>query len=67
MVGDGEVRAELPELIVIKWPGVVRDDNFGDSEPVDYIFPYEIFGISICDLGERFRLYSFGEVIDGDD
>ena len=64
---NGVVRAKLPEFSVIELPGVVRDDNPGDSESADNKFPYAISGISLCNFGERLPFYPYGKVINGDD
>ena len=57
MMGDGEVRAELLESIVVELPGVVRNNDLRNSKLTDNVLPYEILGISFCYLGERLRLY----------
>ena len=67
MMRDGEVQTKQSKFIVIELPGVVRDNNLGNSKSADDVFPYEIFGVSFCDFGEGFGLYPLGEVINGDD
>ena len=46
MVGDDEVLTELSEFIIVELLGVVRDNNLGNPESTDDVFPYEIFCIS---------------------
>ena len=67
MVGEGGVHAKLSEFIIVELPGVVRDNNLGNSKSADDVFPYEISGVSFYDFGEGFGLYPLGEVINGHD
>ena len=51
-MGDGEVRLELFESIVVELPCIVRDNNLGNSKPTNNVLPYEISGVLLCDFGE---------------
>ena len=46
---------------------MVQDDYFRNSESANDVFPYEIPGVFLDDLGERFNLYLLGEIVYGDD
>ena len=66
-MGDGEVRAELLESIIVELPGVVRDNDLENSKQTDDVLSYEILGVAFCYLGEKLCLYLLHEVINGDD
>ena len=55
------------ESIIVELLGVVRDNNLGNSKSADDVLPYNFFGISLYDFGERFRFYPLDKVINGDD
>ena len=64
-MGDDEVRAELLESIIVELSDVVRDNDFRNSKPTYNVFPYEIFGVSLCDFGKRFYFYPLCEIVYG--
>ena len=66
-MGDGEVRAEELESVVIKLHGVVRDNNFGNSKLTGDVLPYEIFDVSLSDFDERLYFYPLCEIVYGND
>ena len=50
MVGDDEVLTELSEFIIVELLGIVQDNNLGNPESTDDVFPYEISGFSFVIL-----------------
>ena len=67
MVGDGEVRTEQFESIIIKLPCVVQDNNLGNTKLTNDVLPYKISGVLLGDFSERFCFYPFCEIVYGDD
>ena len=66
IVGDGKVRAEQLESIVVELLCVVRDDNLKNFKSIDDVLPYENFGIPLSDFGKRLCLYPLCKVVYGD-
>ena len=66
MVGDGEIREEWFESIIVELPCIVRDNNLGNSKSTNDVFPDKVLGVLLNDFGERFRLYPLREIVYGD-
>ena len=62
-VCDPKVAAVFPEVSTIKLKTVVRDKGVRGSEARNDVFPNEFLGIHVLDVGQRFSLYPFGEII----
>ena len=65
-VGDAKLVAVFPEVLTIKLKTVVRDEGVRSSEVRNNVFPNEFLGIHVPDVGQRFNLYPFGEIIGAD-
>ena len=65
-VGDAKLDAVFPEVLTIKLKTVVRDEGVRSSETRNYVFPNEFLGIDVPDVGQRFSLYPFCEIIGAD-
>ena len=55
------------ESIIVDLPCIIWDNNLGNLESADDVFPYKILGISFYDFGKRFYFYPLGKVINGTD
>ena len=66
LVCDPKVVAVFPEAFTIKLETVVRDEGVRGSEAHNDIFPNEFLGIHVPNVGQRFSLYPFGEIIGAD-
>ena len=62
-VSDPKLAAILPEVLAIKLETVVRDECVWSSEVGNNVFPDEFLGIHVPDVGQRFSLHPFSEVI----
>ena len=65
-VCDPKVAAVFPEVLTIKLKTIVRDNGVRSSETRNDVFPNEFLGIHVPDVGQRFSLYPFGEIIGAD-
>ena len=66
-VGDPKLAAILPEVLAIKLKTIVRDECVWGSEACNNIFPNKFLGIHVPDVGQRFNLHPFGEIIGSND
>ena len=62
-VSDPKLTAILLEVLAIKLETVVRDECVWSSEVGNNVFPDEFLGIHVPNVGQRFSLHPFGEVI----
>ena len=62
-VSDPKLAAILSEILAIKLETVVQDECVWSSEVCNNVFPNEFLGIHVPDVGQRFSLHPFGEVI----
>lgn len=46
---------------------IIDDDHLRKAKLIDYGLPNKVTGIILSDLGQRFYLHLFGEVIDSND
>ena len=67
LVGDPKLIVILPEVLAIKLKTVVWDECVWSSEACNNNFPNEFLGVHIPDVGQRFSLYPFGEIIGSND
>ena len=65
-INDPKLAAVLPKVLTIKLETVVRDECVWSSEACNNVFPNEFLGIHIPDVGQRFSLHPFGEIISSD-
>ena len=66
MVRDPKVATVFPEGFTIKLKTVVRDEGVRGSKVRNDVFPNELLCIHVPDVGQRFSLYPFGEIISAD-
>ena len=66
-VSDPELAAILPEVLAIKLETVVRDECVWSSEAGNNVLPDEFLGIHVPNVGQRFSLHPFSEVIGSND
>ena len=62
-VCDSKLAAEFPEVFTIKLKTVVQDEGVRSSKARNDVFPNEFLGIHVPDVGQRFSLYPFDEII----
>ena len=65
-ISDPKLTAILPEVLTIKLETVVRHECVWSSEACNNVFPNEFLGVHIPDVGQRFSLNPFGEIIVSD-
>ena len=65
-VGDAKLVVVFPEVLTIKLKTVVQDEGVRSSEARNNVFLNEFLGIHVPDVGQRFSLYPFGEIIGAD-
>ena len=65
-VCDPKVATVLPKVFTIKLKTVVRDEGVRSSEARNDVFPNEFFSIHVPNIGQRFSLYPFDEIIGAD-
>ena len=63
---DSKLAAVFPEVLTVKLKTVVRDEGVRSSEARNNVLPNEFLGIHVPDVGQRFSLYPFGEIIGAD-
>ena len=63
MVCDSKLTTVFPKVLTIKLETVVRDEGVRSFEARNNVFPNELLGIHVPDVGQRFSLYPFGEII----
>ena len=66
-VSDPKLAAILPEVLAIKLETVVRDECVWSSEAGNNVLPDEFLGIHVPNVGQRFSLHPFSEVISSND
>jgi hypothetical protein len=65
MISDPVFLTKYPEWSAVKLSPIVRDQYPGNAEMGYDVLPHKLFGISIRDMCQWFRLYLFSEIIHG--
>ena len=61
---DSKFLAYLLHSRIVELFSIVSDDQVWDSKPIDDVSPDEVRALCLCDYGEWFCFYPFGEIID---
>jgi hypothetical protein len=65
MISDPVLLTKCLERSAVKLCSVVRHQYLWDVKMGYDVLPYKLFGISVCDVGQRFCLYPLGEIVRG--
>ena len=66
MVNDPKLAAILPKVLAVELETVVRNECAWSSEACNNVLLDEFLGIHVPNVGQRFSLHPFGEVIGSD-
>ena len=62
-VNDPKLAAILPKILAVELETVVRNECVWSSKAGNNVLPDEFLGIHVPNVGQRFSLHPFGEVI----
>lgn len=65
-INDPEFTAILPKILAVKLKTIVGNECSRSSEAGDNVLPDEFLGVHVPDVGQRFSLHPFSEVIGSD-
>ncbi len=65
MILDPVLLTKLLEQFAVKLCLVIRDQYPGNAKTGYDVLPYELFGISVRNMCQRFHLYLFSEIVYG--